>query len=266
MTGPLPTFTLYVIFHKFLVPECYETLSGEQIQAHVRFLAVNSTIEKHVPPPFESFVIPERLLAWYNPFLQFNRFCETSAFYHAWKNPDVFLKGNAYIGFLHYDMLLKREAIEFLEREVPAAEARGEQVLFTHACLPARDHLYQILPLKAWDAIIAIYNGMFGTRHSIHDILDKEIPLYHTYVIHRELFQRLMFFADHTIGRLFEMLGHQTRHLPYFIERLHGVFLALCREDGISPTWMTVPGIIHQERLKDDWQSRALDLRPYAER
>jgi hypothetical protein len=257
-----PTFSLYVIFHKFLVPECYETLSGEQLQAHVRFLAVNSGIQKTVPPPFEPLVIAERQLPWYNPFLQFNRFCETSAFYHAWKNPEIFLQNRPYIGFLHYDMLLKRGALDFLEREVAAAEERGEQVLFTHACLPAREHLYQILPLKAWDAIVAIYNGMFGRSHTIHDILDKEIPLYHTYVMHRDLFQRMMFFADHTIGRLFDMLGRDTRHLPYFIERLHGVFLALCREDGISPTWLTVPGIIHQERLKDDWQSAASAVRP----
>jgi hypothetical protein len=255
MTESKPTFTLYVIFHKFLVSECYETLSGENLEAHVRFLAVNAGIKKEVPTPLEPLVIQERQLPWYNPFLQFNRFCETSAFYHAWKNPELFLKNNTYIGFLHYDMLLKREAIEFLEKEIPAAEERGEQVLFTHVCFPARNHIYQVLPLEAWNPIIMIYNGMFGKSHTIYDVVDKEIPLYHTYVMHKDLFQRMMFFADHAIGRLFELLGLNTKHLPYFIERLHGIFLALCREDGISPTWMTVPGIIHQERLKDDWQN-----------
>jgi len=255
MAESKPTFTLYVIFHKFLVPECYETLSEKDLKDHVRMVGVNGKIPKLVPPPLEPLVIYERDLPWYNPFLQLNRFCETSVFYHAWKNPELFLRNNTYIGFLHYDMLLKREAIEFLEREIPAAEARGEQVLFTHVCLPARDHIYQVFALEGWNAILSIYNAIFGKNHTVHTIIDKEIPLYHTYVMHRDLFQRMMFFADHAIGRLFELLNYNTRHLPYFIERLHGVFLRLCREDGISPTWMTVPGIIHQERLKDDWQN-----------
>ena len=103
------SFTLYVVFHKFLVPECYETLSGEDLK-YLRFMAVNAKIPKEVPDFLASQVIEERRLAWYNPFLQHNRFCESSAFFHVWKNAQLM---NDYIGFFHYDMLIEKPAIEF---------------------------------------------------------------------------------------------------------------------------------------------------------
>ena len=71
-------FKIYVIFHKFLVPECYETLSGEDISEHVRFIEVNAAIPKEIPAALADlapYIIQERELTWYNPFLQHNRFC-----------------------------------------------------------------------------------------------------------------------------------------------------------------------------------------------
>ena len=246
------SFKIYVVFHKFLVPECYETLSEEDIAKYVRFLAVNSKIPKEYPKNLASYIIRERDLPWYNPFMQLNRFCETSAFFHAYKNPTMFLKDD-YIGFIHYDMLLKKEALEFLEREIAAAK---EPILFTQMTLTARPHLTQIISLSDWEALVRLYNVIFAKSRSIFDILDKDLPLYHSFVIHREPFHRMMYFAEKAIPYLFEMLGCETKHLPYMIERLHGVFLALDKLDGTP--WIPLPGVIHQDRLKDGWQTAAL--------
>ena len=245
-------FKIYVIFHKFLVPECYETLSGEDIDKYVRFFAVNAKIQKHVPANLAPYIVQERELAWYDPFLQHNRFCESSAFFHVYKNPERFLIDSPYIGFIHYDMLLKKEAIEFLEREIAAAT---EEVLFTQATLTARPHMAQIFSLAQWDQLVQLYNVIFKKNHTIHTILDKEIPLYHSFVIHRDTFSRMMFFAERAIPYMFEFLQFDTRHLPYHIERLHGVFLALQKEDGRPAKWIPLPGVIHQDRLKDGWQT-----------
>lgn len=249
-------FRINVIFHKFLVKECYETLSGEDIQDHLRFVAVNPIIQKKVPAELTPYIIEERQLTWYNPFMQHNRFCESSVFFHAWKNPDVFLD-TPYIGFVHYDMLVKREALDFLKREIAAAEGRQQEVLFAPYCHIARPHLEQFT-LDFWDNFVAFYNALFKTQHTIHTIVDKPIPLYHTYVIHRNTFSRMMAFAELAIPHLFEAIGCDTRHLPYQIERMHGVFLALQREDRSPATWITnIPGISHEDRLKDDWQGGA---------
>jgi hypothetical protein len=242
------SFTLYVVFHKFLVPECYETLSGEDLK-YLRFIAVNAKIPKKVPMFLEPYVIEERRLAWYNPFMQHNRFCESSAFFHVWKNPPLM---NDYIGFFHYDMLIEKPAIECLKREIEAIGT--ERVVFTNVTLTARPHIQQIVELRQWDQIVQIYNVMFGKRHTIVNILDEELPMYHSFVVHRETFERMMMFAERAIPYLFELIGCDTKHLPFMLERLHGVFLALQRLDGAVSRWISLPGITHLDRLKDSWR------------
>lgn len=248
-----PKFRLNVVFHKFLVPECYEELEEEVVDAHIRFVAVNAKIPKSIPSNYDKYVIEERGLPWYNPFLQHNRFCESSAFFHAWRNPDRFLQ-QAYIGFVHYDMILKKEAIEFLTTHIDAAEKASNKLVFAPYCHVARPHLTQIISLNSWDRIVQIYNMIFHKNHSIHDVVDAEIPMYHTFVVHREIFHRMMIFAEVAIPRLFEMLQFDTRHLPFMIERLHGICLYLQRLDGVGETWLPLPGIVHEDRLKDAWE------------
>jgi len=247
----MPQFKIYVIFHKFLVPECYETLSGEDIAKYVRFFAVNAQIVKQIPDELKPFVIHERELQMYDPFMQHNHFCESSVFFHIYRNPELFLKDTPYIGFIHYDMLLKREALEFLEREIGEAT---EEILFTQATLEARPHLHQIVQLEQWDKLVGLYNVIFQKNHTIHTIIDTDIPLYHSFVLHRDTFYRMMFFAERAIPYLFEIIGFNTYHLPYHIERLHGIFLALQRVDGCPAKSIPLPGVIHQDRLKDGWQ------------
>jgi hypothetical protein len=241
-------FTLYVVFHKFLVPECYETLSPEQLK-YLRFMSVNAKIPKEIPENLQHLVVAERNLSWYNPFLQHNRFCESSAFFHVWKNPQLM---NDYIGFFHYDMLVEHSAIEFLQKEI--ATLGTERVLFTNVTLTARPHIQQILQLTEWNSIIQLYNAMFKKAHTIFSVLDEELPMYHSFVVHRETFDRMMFFAEKAIPYMFELIGFDTKHLPFMIERLHGVFLALQRLDGEVSRWITLPGITHLDRLKDSWK------------
>ena len=241
-------FTLYVVFHKFLVPECYETLSPEQ-RNYLRFMAVNAKIPKEIPENLQPLVLAERDLLWYNPFLQHNRFCESSAFFHVWKNPQLITE---YIGFFHYDMLIEKSAIEFLQEQIKTLG--NERVLFTNVTLTARDHIQQILDLRQWDSIIQLYNVIFKRSHTIFSVLDEQLPLYHSFVVHRETFDRMMFFAEKAIPYLFELIGFDTKHLPFMIERLHGVFLALQRLDGEVSRWIPLPGITHLDRLKDSWK------------
>lgn len=257
VSNRMTNFRIYVIFHKFLVPECYETLSIENIEKYVRFCGVNTKIPKEIPNTLVPYVMHERELPWYNPFLQHNRFCESSVFFHAYKNPEIFFKDTSYIGFIHYDMLLKKEALEFLEKEIASAK---EEVLFTHATFTARPHIRQVIHLSQWDMLIKIYNVLFEKSRTILDVLDNDIPLYHSFVIHRDTFNRMMFFAERAIPYLFDMLHCETRHLPYMIERLHGVFLALEQLDGSPQKWIPIPGIIHQDRLKDSWQTPSAAL------
>ena len=237
-------FRLNIVFHKFLVTEAYEELSPKDMEDYLRFIAVNVKVPKTVPPICAPLVIEECSLQWYNPFMQHNRFCESSVFFHAWRNPEIFLN-QPYIGFFHYDMVLKKELIEYLTTHTTAAEAAGKKVVFAPYCHEARAHVFQVIPLYHWNSIIGMYNAIFGTYHTIHTVIDKEIPLYHTFVIHKELFHRMMSFAEVVTPRLFEMLGCSTRYLPFMLERLHGIFLALQRIDGVTGEWLPLPGVVH---------------------
>jgi len=243
------SFRINVIFHKFLVSEAYETLSAEDIATYVRFVGVNAKIPKTVPTALVPYVLHERELPLYDPFMQHNKFCESSVFFHAYRNPEKFCD-RPYLGFIQYDMLLKKEALAFLEREI--ADASGE-ILFTQSTLPARMHLEQVISLDSWNILVQFYNAIFQKNHTIESVLDKEIPLYHSFVIHRDTFRRMMFYAERVVPCLFEMVGFSTEFLPFMLERLHGVFLALQRIDGLN--WQPIPGIIHVDRLKDEWRS-----------
>ena len=242
------TFTFYIVFHKFLVPECYETLSGEDFQ-HLRFIGVNSKIPKEIPEALAPYVVEERSLEWYNPFLQHNRFCESSAFFHVWKNPGL-LTANQYVGFFHYDMLINKAAIDFIKENTPV----DERVVFTNVTLVAWRELNQVITLQQWNEVVGLYNTMFHTRHSIMDVLHEHMPLYHSFVVHRDTFHAMMQFAETAIPRLFELLGHDTKHLPFMIERMHGLFLILQKRDGAVRRWISLPGITHLDRLKDSWK------------
>lgn len=248
-----PLFRLNIVFHKFLLTECYEELSPEEIEAHIRFIAVNDAIKKQIPHDYTHLAIRESTLPWYNPFMQHNRFCESSVFFHAWRNPHIFLE-QPYIGFFHYDMVLKKEAIDFLIEHTTAAEAAQKKVVFAPYCHEARQHLCQIIGLSGWEYIIRIYNTVHTTCHTVYSIIDAEIPLYHTFVLHKELFHRMMCFAEVVLPRLFELLRFDTCHLPFMLERVHAVFLALQRIDGVTGEWLPLPGVVHEDRLKDAWQ------------
>ena len=242
------SFRINVIFHKFLVPECYETLSAEDIAKYVRFVAVNAKIPKEIPAALAPHVIHERDLPLYDPFLQHNRFCESSVFFHAYRNPTKMLD-TPYVGFIHYDMLLKKEALDFLKQEI--TDASGE-ILFTHSTLVARSHLDQIISLSHWNVLIQFYNVIFQKDHTVLTVVDEEIPLYHSFVIHRDTFHRMMFFAERAAPYMFEMMKFSTEYMPFMLERLHGVFLALERKNGLQ--WRPIPGIIHVDSLKDAWR------------
>jgi hypothetical protein len=104
--------------------------------------------------------------------------------------------------------------------------------------------------------VLDLYNQTFGTAHMLESILQANIPLYHCYMMPKAIFKKMMKFAEKSIPLLFEMLGCDTRHLPYHIERAHGIFLILQTLEGQLDRWIQMPGIEHRDGLKDPWQTK----------
>jgi hypothetical protein len=267
-------FRIYCIYHKFLTEEAYKDLSNNYIEKYIRFIGVNAQIEKKIPERLKPFGFEERILANYDPFLQFNRFCESSVFYHIHRNQSLLLEPFEYVGCVQYDMVLQNSLFELVETSLEKWNYQSN-ILFYHFVESAAKHLFnahgpvyedpntkqkvmrvETLLQADWEQIVFLYNTIFKTNHVLHTIADLEMPLYHTYILHKYMFQKMMYFANFAIPRIFELLHFNTRHLPYHIERCHGLFLLFQKLEGHLPIWIRLPGIDHRTDLKDPWQEQ----------
>ena len=241
-------YKFYTIFHKNLFKECYEKLSSEQFKK-ITFIAVNSKIKKEVPEEYIPQIIFERELQYYNPLWQHSNFCESSVFLHVYKNKEL-LNPYDYVGFFQYDMILNPEVFSIVE------ETDQNNYLFYQYAENSKRHLVQIIGLSGWSFILNMYNTIFSTNHTISKIVEEDIPLYHCYVLPKHIFEKMMLFCENVFPYLFELLGCETVHLPYHLERLHGIFLICQKLEGHLPHWIHLTGITHDNTLKDDWQDR----------
>jgi hypothetical protein len=248
-------FRFYIIFHKFLTEVAYEKLNKLYLEKYCRFVSVNFAIQdKHIPDSLSHLVFAERQLPNYNPFMQHNRFCESSVFFHVANNQELLLDPHEFVGFLQYDMVLEDSFFQSIENAIQTLE-NPQTTLFVQYAELSQRHLNQGMGIEGWAIIIDLYNRMFGTAHTLREVLDVSMPLYHTYLIPKAIFKKMMLFAEKSTPLIFEMLYCDTRHLPYHLERSHGVFLMLQTFDGHLSRWIQMPGIEHRDSLKDPWQS-----------
>jgi hypothetical protein len=247
----------YVIFHKFLTEVAYEKLNKAYLERHCQFVNVNSAIkDKYIPESLKHLVIEERQLPNYNPFMQHSRFCESSVFFHVAKNPELLLDSLDFVGFLQYDMVLEDSLFQTLESATQTLE-HPEKILFVQYAENCYRHLNQAIGLQGWKIVVDLYNRMFQTAHTLELVLDYKMPLYHSYMMSKGIFKKMMVFAEKSTPLIFEMLGCETHHLPYHLERSHGIFLILQTVEGHLDRWIQMPGIEHRDTLKDPWQSEA---------
>ncbi len=163
----------------------------------------------------------------------------------------MFLNKYPYIGFFHYDMEIKKLAIDVIAEGIRAA-GPNNPLLFTQKCLEARPHVDQLIKLVEWEQLFHIYRVIFESSNGIFDVLDQELPFYHSFVLHRDQFNRMMTFAQHAAPYLFEMVGFQTKHMPYMLERMHAMFLGLEKKDGRVTNWIDLSGsVLHHDSFKD---------------
>jgi hypothetical protein len=245
------SYRIYVIYHKFLTLEAYTELDRKYIKDHIQFVGVNGNIQKTIPSELAPYSFQERELPNFDPFMQANRFCESSVFFHVVRNEERLLKPYDFVGFLHYDMVINNKFFECIDSSIE----NSEKILFYHEKQWSVPHLNQVIGFQGWSLIISMYNTLFKTEHTLDEVLNGDLPLFHSYMMHKTIFARMMFFAHHSVPRIFEMLGYDTRHLPYHIERSHGIFLLLQKLDGHLTNWIELPGLDHKPELKDPWQS-----------
>jgi len=239
----------YVIFHKTLYTQCYENLDKSYIEKYIKFIGVNSKIHKTVPASLEPYVILERSLAKYNPLYQYANFCESSVFYHVYEN--AMMEPYDHIGFFQYDMSMTNGMFVKILHVLETHPDPKSVIMYQHKENSFR-HLNQGIGLQGWGIIIKIYNQVFNTSFEKEEVFLRDIPLYHCYILPKELYKKMMCFMFTVFPYLFEFLNCDGRHLPYHMERCYGIFLQL---QGLDKTWIHITGLTHNDSYKDDWQA-----------
>ena len=254
------SFRFYIIFHKFLTEVAYEKLNKTYLDRYCKFVNVNTAIkDKYIPETLKHLVFEERQLPNYNPFMQHNRFCESSVFFHVANNAELLLDDHDFVGFLQYDMVLENSLFQTIDSAIKTLK-NPEKILFVQFAENSRRHLDQAIGLAGWQLVLDLYNHIFGTAHTLESILQANMPLYHCYMMPTPIFKKMMKFAEKSIPLIFEMLGCDTHHLPYHIERSHGIFLLLQTIEGHLDRWIQMPGIEHRDGLKDPWQKQTNEI------
>lgn len=264
-TAVAKPYHIYVIFHKQLYRECYKDIPKEELSASASFFAVNGKVKKEYDPWFESMIVWERKLAVYDPFLQYNRFCESSVFHHLYKNWNMLVEPYEFVGTLQYDMRISARTFKCIDEAI--THAADPQKLFFYFysdtayahlgnCILNANGANECLGFEGWSEIINLYNYYFKTSHTIQEVAMAQIPLYHTFTLHKTVFAKLMTFAMKATPRIFELLHHEVRHLPFHLERLLGILCYMQKNEGVMTEWICLPDVIHDEHIKDsEWDT-----------
>jgi hypothetical protein len=261
-------YHIYIIFHKQLYKECYNGISKEFLESRCHFFGVNGKIQKRYDPWFQPMIIWEKDLPVYDPFLQYNRFCESSVLHHMYKNWNLLVEPYEYVGILQYDMRISPKTFLCMDTAIERAKGEGKadnlffyfhvDMAYAHLgnCILNADGVNECLGFEGWNEIVQMYNYYFKTSHTIQEVAMTEIPLFHTFTLHKKVFGKIMTFAMKAIPRIFELLHHEVRHLPFHLERLMGILCYFQKKEGIMKEWICLPDVIHDEHIKDEeWEA-----------
>ena len=103
---------------------------------------------------------------------------------------------------------------------------------------------------QTWQNIIELYNNTFNTSHKLEQIIHREIPMYHSWILPSKVLRPLAAFVERVAPMILKFLGG-VRHLPYHLDRLWGIILLLKKLDGEIPIWLPILDIMHSEERKE---------------
>jgi FkbM family methyltransferase len=180
---------IYNIWHNKLFDKCYNQLDDYSLDKLVMY-DVNPKYPKIFNKDKNYNIVSEYNLNNYNSSLQETNYCQTSCFYHIFKNK---LHSNLdYIGFIQYDMILYKDFIYDIENKI---KTKNKNIFFYSLLVPNKRDVKFIC--KPYDnSVLQKYNSYFNTNHSyesisLHSKSNNFIAL-HTFVIPNNVYIKLM--------------------------------------------------------------------------
>jgi len=185
---------LFVVFHKKIFDDCYKNIPSEILNKYFTFIAVNKKIPKEYTKN-KYKVINEWELPIYDNSFQERGYNENSAIYHIYANN--LHKIYKYIGFFQYDMNFNDKVVEFIYKSLETSSNEKyfslETYNFTYCGYNTWNEHYTL------NYIIKNYESFFNV------VFDKtkKYPLYNTYVVSLETYERVMKWVIQLYGKLY---------------------------------------------------------------
>ena len=252
------SFKIYVIFHKNIFRECYADIPEDLFREKITCYAVNEKIQKEYDPWFEPSICKEYELTNYYPQLQALRYCESSAYIHMLINHKQLIEPYDYIGCFHYDMYIKKSHLDYIEEVLTYSTNPSNTVFYIKKAYALYqfgssynvDGKEECLVHNGWRIVLQKYNEYYSTSHIYDSIVYDDMPMNHTFLVHKDVFCKMAPFFVSILRRIHEMLDHRPRHLPYVLESLWGLLLLLHKRENPTTRWVYLD-IVHDESLKD---------------
>jgi hypothetical protein len=249
----VPIIKFYVVYHKAIHEDVYDSGSLENIQ----FFGVNENIEK-TPITISSNIIQEHDLPIYESRFQERGYSETSAAWHIYKNN--LHKDLDYIGFGQYDQQIKSDIFETFNRH------HGVDKIF-YFDKREIDHDNKQVP---YDFLIEHYNKHFDTNITFDQLkasprTNDSLILQATFIVSVCRFNRLMSWVVKLVEDIYPWANlppwpvHHP-HLGGVMERAYGLYFAIdcLLDESVNLVKLPIRSPHHWKIQKERGKSDAL--------
>ena len=240
--------------------EDFYEMPSTMIKDYITFVAVNDKKEKIVPA-FATYntILESQLCSDWTNRLQDLQYHESSVLIHLGKSRIL----ADYTGCLHYDMKITQNTLMMMQnsindlgsKDLGSKDLGSQGILFYFKTHRLDENVANSFGggsngFDTWRNIIELYNNTFNTSHLLEQIIHREIPMYHSWILPSKVLRPLAAFVERVAPMILEFLGG-TRHLPYHLDRLWGIILLLKKLDGEIPIWLPILDIMHSDERKE---------------
>jgi len=185
-------FQIFIVFHKHIFDECYQSIPGDMLYKYFTFIAVNPSIKKYYTPDKYN-IVNEWELPIYDKSFQERGYNENSAIYHVRANQ--LHKPYKYIGFFQYDMKFCDNIVSFLQKNI-----RPVPTLYSF-----NRYNFNFCSYETWNEpktreyIIRDYEQFYQKPFT----KERQYPLFNSYIIPVETYEKVMVWVSQLYSKLY---------------------------------------------------------------
>jgi GR25 family glycosyltransferase involved in LPS biosynthesis len=208
---------IFIIFHKYIVEDCYKNIPEDILYKYFTFVAVNKSIPKTYPTNLKKYkIVNEWDLPIHDPTFQERGYLEQSVIYHVYANE--LHKIYDYVGFFQYDMVFNNNIVNFFNNNISQTETHyfALEVYNFDYC-----HYKTGCEPSTLDFVIRDYEKFYGVDFD----RTAAFPLWNSFILPTQLYAKIMPWITQLYSKMWPWCvspPNQThyRHLGGIYERI----------------------------------------------